>query len=67
MNKIAAAVTGMRTFWGEVRTELVKCVWPTRSELVDSTIVVAIAVVALGAYIGVSDTLIMGLLRILIR
>ncbi len=57
----------MSTFFGEVRTELHKCVWPTRSELLESTLVVVISVLILGVYVGLSDALIMGVLNIVIR
>ncbi len=44
-----------RIFLGETSTELKKAVWPTKSELRDSTIVVFIATLLLGAYIALAD------------
>jgi len=66
MNKIAKAGTGFKTFVGEVRTELTKCSWPTRQELIESTIVVIVASAILGAYVGGSDLALMGLLKLFI-
>ena len=43
--------TGPRQFLSEVRSELKKVAWPTRKEVVNSTIVVLIAVVFMTALI----------------
>jgi preprotein translocase subunit SecE len=42
---------GPRQFFGEVRAELRKVTWPTRREVINSTIVVLIAVVFMTALI----------------
>jgi preprotein translocase subunit SecE len=42
-------------FLREVRTELGKVVWPTWNELVGSTIIVLIIVVAFSLYLGAVD------------
>ena len=44
-----------RIFLGETSAELKKAVWPTRQELRDSTIVVFIATLILGAFIALAD------------
>ena len=44
-----------RIFLGETSTELKKAVWPTKSELRDSTIVVFVATLLLGAYVALAD------------
>ena len=43
------------TFIGDVRSELKKSTWPSRPELIESTIVVVLSVVILGAFVGFSD------------
>jgi preprotein translocase subunit SecE len=43
--------TGPREFFAEVRGELRKVAWPTRHEVVNSTIVVLIAIVVMTALI----------------
>ena len=45
----------VRIFFGETVSELQKSVWPTRTELKDSTIIVMIAILLMGAYIAVAD------------
>jgi len=49
--------TSPREFIKEVRGELRKVVWPTRSELINYSIVVLIAIVVLTAIIGGLDWL----------
>ena len=49
------SISRVRHFLGTTVLELKKSVWPTRSELRDSTIVVVIATLLLGAYISLSD------------
>ena len=44
-----------RIFLGETTTELKKAVWPTKTELRDSTIVVFIATLLLGGYVALAD------------
>ena len=67
MSKIQQTLTGARTFIGEVQTELKKCSWPTRSELIDSTLVVVVSVVLLAVFVGLSDVVLMSVLRLAIR
>ena len=44
-----------RIFVGEMVDELKKATWPTWTELRDSTVVVIVAVVILGAFTSISD------------
>jgi preprotein translocase subunit SecE len=44
-----------RIFLSEMIQELKKASWPNRLELRDSTVVVMIAIIILGAYITLSD------------
>ena len=67
MKKIKEAIAGLRNFIDEVRNELKKCTWPTRSELIDSTTVVIVSVVIVSVFVGVSDLVLMNLLRMVIR
>ncbi len=67
MKKIIELFKALQTFLGEVKTELKKCTWPTRQELLGSTMVVVISVVILGVFVGLSDTVLMGLLRAVLR
>ncbi len=67
MSKIQQGITAARTFIEEVRTEMKKCSWPTRSELSESTMVVIVSVVLLAIFVGLSDMVLMGLMRMVIR
>ncbi len=42
---------GPRQYWAEVRAELRKVAWPTRQEVINSTIIVLIAVTVLTSLI----------------
>ena len=62
MGKLRDFVVGFRSFVDEAQVELKKCSWPTRQELMESTVVVIIASLMLGAFVGISD---FGLVRFL--
>ena len=47
--------SSVRVFSIETKDELLKCAWPTRSELRDSTIVVIVAIAILGVFTMISD------------
>ena len=47
--------SSVRIFARETKDELLKCAWPTRTELRDSTIVVIVAIAILGVFTMVSD------------
>jgi len=67
MKKVVEQINALKTFFGEVKTELKKCTWPTRQELMGSTMVVVVSVIILGVFVGLSDTTLMGLLRAILR
>jgi preprotein translocase subunit SecE len=67
MKKIVELFNMLMTFLGEVKIELKKCTWPTRQELFGSTMVVVISVLIIGVFVGLSDTVLMGLLRAVLR
>ena len=66
MSKITDSIGGLRGFFGEVGAELKKCAWPTRPELVDSTVVVIISVGILGGFVALSDLVLRELVRLAI-
>ena len=67
MKWIIEAVRKVRGFLGEVQTELKKSTWPDRQELVESTVVVIISVVLLSIFVGVSDTILGTLVRLMVK
>ena len=67
MNKLSEGVADLKTFFEEVKVELLKCAWPTRKELFGQSLVVIISVIILGAFVGLCDLVNMGLLRFIIH
>lgn len=67
LSKVQTAVARGRAFLSDVQTELKKCSWPTRSELMESTLVVIISVVLLALFVGISDAVVLALLRWVLR
>ena len=55
------------TFLSEVKTELKRVTWPTRDELVGSTIIVCILVVVFAIILGGMDAAFSAFVRELIR
>jgi len=46
----------VRFFLADVQNELRKSTWPTRGELIESTVVVIVSVILFAIYIGLCDT-----------
>ena len=67
MKMIITRANKLRTFFGEVKLELKKCSWLDKPELMESTVVVIISCVILAAFVGLSDTVLMYVLRMIIR
>ncbi len=67
MSRIVETYGRVRLFLAEVRNELRKSAWPTRNELLESTVVVILSVILFSLFIGASDSVLMGLLKILVR
>jgi len=67
MEKIRTWLGAVRTFFDEVRQELKKCAWPTWGELKESTLVVVVSVVILTVFVGISDLVLNGALRQLVK
>lgn len=57
----------IRGFLAEVAAELKKSSWPTRKELVDSTIVVIITMVILGLFVAFADVVFLRIVGFLTR
>jgi preprotein translocase subunit SecE len=63
---MSSKIQGFKDFFHEVTEELKKCIWPTKNELIQSTIVVVISVILLAAFVGLSDFVLMKILRFVI-
>ena len=53
-------------FIAEVGEELRKSAWPTRPELLESTVMVIVSVVMLAVFVGVCDLVLMRLLKLIV-
>jgi len=61
------ALTQVKTFTQEVRTELGKVSWTTRQQLIESTKVVLGSVFLLALYIAICDFILSHTMRFLMR
>ena len=66
MNKIHVFILKVVAFINEVGLELKKSAWPTRAELQESTLVVIMSVIVLGAFVGLSDLILMRVLHLIL-
>lgn len=60
-------VRTIRTFTNSIVTELKKCSWPTRHELVESTMVVIVSVILLSLFVAAIDWLCATGMRLLMQ
>ena len=67
MSKFQEKTKLAKAFMDDVVAETRKTTWPERQELVESTIVVIVAVLLLSAFVGVSDKVLVVLLKLLIN
>ncbi len=67
MGKLNQWIKLLRTFIGEVKVELLKCVWPSRKDLLGQSVVVVVAVVILGGFVFLCDVVDLNLLQLIIR
>lgn len=64
--KIFETADKLTAFIYEVGEELKKSAWPTRPELLESTVMVIVSVVMLAVFVGVCDLVLMRLLKLVI-
>lgn len=57
----------VRDFLVEVTAELKKSSWPTRKELIDSTVVVIITVLILGVFVALADLVFLRIIGMLTK
>ncbi|MEI8313989.1 MAG: preprotein translocase subunit SecE [Verrucomicrobiota bacterium] len=60
-------VVKTKAFFAEVVTELKKSAWPTRKELLDSTLVVIVTMLILGVFVSVADLVFVKIIGILTK
>ena len=66
MSALKERIDTVRTFFGDVMTEMKKASWPTRQELMSSTVMVIVSAFLLSAFVGISDKFLVTVLRLLI-
>jgi preprotein translocase subunit SecE len=64
---MANPVVKTQQFVNEVMTELKKSAWPTRRELIDSTLVVIVTIVMLGVFVASADLIFVRIVGMLTR
>ena len=67
MSRLTGTVTAIGVFIDEVMIELKKSSWPTRSELIESTVVILSTLVLLGCFVGFSDLVLDKMINLLVR
>ena len=65
--KKANFIVKTQTFFAEVVTELKKSAWPTRKELLDSSLVVIVTMLILGMFVAVADLVFVKIIGILTK
>ena len=60
-------VVKTKNFFNEVVTELKKSAWPTRKELVDSTLIVIITMIILGVFVAFADVVLVKIVGLLTK
>jgi preprotein translocase subunit SecE len=60
-------IAKIKNFLSEVTVELKKVSWPSRNELIGSTIVVVISIAVMGAFIGICDFVFSKAIQVLIK
>jgi preprotein translocase subunit SecE len=66
MKRLRDAIQAMRVFMSDVSLEMKKSTWPDRQELMSSTVVIIISVVIISVVGGISDKVLITLLRLLL-
>jgi len=64
--KIVEISDKIANFIVDVGVELKKSAWPTRSELLESTVVVVVSVVMLAVFVGACDLVLLRVLKLII-
>jgi preprotein translocase subunit SecE len=59
-------IPSIREYYGEVVSEVKKCTWPTKDELIETTIVVIVGVMILSAFVYVSDVIMQTVIKSLV-
>ena len=67
MSIITDSFRKVQFYLADVRNELRKSTWPTRGELVESTVVVILSVILFAVFVGLCDTVLRQLVGLVVR
>lgn len=67
VSKLGESFQKVKFFLADVKDELRKSTWPTRGELIESTMVVIVSVVLFAVFIGVCDMVLRQAIGLLAR
>lgn len=67
MSKIADSFRKVQFFLADVRNELRKSTWPTRGELMESTVVVILSVIFFSVFVGLCDAVLRPIIGLIAR
>ena len=59
-------LASLSLYVGETREELRKCTWPTRDELIQSTLLIALVIASLGVFTMVVDFVVLYVIKKLV-
>ena len=67
MSTLSDSFRKVRFFLADVRNELRKSTWPTRGELMESTLVVILSVVLFAVFVGLCDSVLRPIVGYIVR
>jgi preprotein translocase subunit SecE len=67
MSNITDGFRKVQFFLADVRNELRKSTWPTRGELIESTVVVILSVILFAVFVGLCDAVLRQLVGLVVR
>lgn len=65
--QVMARLRAARDFLADVRAEMRKSSWPTRHELVESTVVLVVSVILFSVFVGLSDVILARLIGVVVQ
>ena len=60
-------VANIKQYFQQVSQELKKVSWPTKNELLNSTLVVLVSVTLLAVYVWIADIILSNVMKLIIR
>ena len=67
VSKILDSFRSVQFFLADVRNELRKSTWPTRGELIESTVVVILSVILFAVFVGLCDAVLRQFIELVTR